>query len=187
MGVMKYLIEDYIGKVVGTATITGNTRKQGRNTQWEFICGNCGSIGYRLPHQLFCGKYKKCSNCRADGIGKDSPAWKGTSDIPATILSSLRANAKRGTRTLAVEITLDDLQEVFDEQEGLCVYTGIPLYFTTSESLGNASVDRIDSSLGYIRGNIQFVEKRVNTMKWNLSKEEFLDLCSLISERRRWV
>lgn len=37
------------------------------------------------------------------------------------------------------------------------------------------SLDRVDSSKGYIRGNIQWVTKRINWMKGDLSMEEFLE------------
>lgn len=47
-------------------------------------------------------------------------------------------------------------------------------------SHGTASLDRIDSSKGYIEGNVQWVHKYVNVMKWDFSMEEFLDICRKI-------
>ena len=43
-----------------------------------------------------------------------------------------------------------------------------------------ASIDRIDSSKGYERGNVQFVHKDINAMKWNLSLAKFMEYCKLI-------
>lgn len=40
-----------------------------------------------------------------------------------------------------------------------------------------ASIDRIDSSKGYIKGNIQIVHKTLNKMKLNMRDEEFIAIC----------
>lgn len=44
----------------------------------------------------------------------------------------------------------------------------------------NISIDRIDSSLGYVRGNVQFVCDIVNRIKQDLSQEELYKWCNLI-------
>jgi hypothetical protein len=48
---------------------------------------------------------------------------------------------------------------------------------SVSESETTASLDRIDSSKGYIEGNLQWVHKDVNIMKMDLSQVEFIDYC----------
>lgn len=47
-------------------------------------------------------------------------------------------------------------------------------------SKSNASLDRIDSLKGYAEGNVQWVHKTVDQMKWNLSQEELVKWCRLI-------
>jgi hypothetical protein len=49
---------------------------------------------------------------------------------------------------------------------------------------GTASLDRIDSKLGYIPGNIQWVHKTINRMKVNLPEEDFVYFCRLITDYR---
>ena len=44
----------------------------------------------------------------------------------------------------------------------------------------NISIDRIDSSVGYVRGNVQFVCDVVNRMKQELIQEELLLWCKRI-------
>lgn len=49
----------------------------------------------------------------------------------------------------------------------------------------NASLDRIDSSLGYIIGNVQWVYKGVNFMKGEMSHDYFIEMCKMITENQR--
>jgi len=44
----------------------------------------------------------------------------------------------------------------------------------------NISLDRIDSSVGYVRGNVQFVCNVVNRIKQELLQEELLQWCKRI-------
>jgi len=43
------------------------------------------------------------------------------------------------------------------------------------------SLDRIDSGLGYDLGNIQWVHKNVNQMKWTLSQAAFIEICLAVA------
>jgi hypothetical protein len=49
----------------------------------------------------------------------------------------------------------------------------------------NLSPDRIDSSKGYTKDNLQFVCNRVNAMKNNMNTEELFDFCKKIVEHMR--
>ncbi len=46
----------------------------------------------------------------------------------------------------------------------------------------SASLDRIDSSLGYIEENVQWVHKDVNMMKRIYDNNYFIKMCKLIAE-----
>ncbi len=92
---------------------------------------------------------------------------------------------KAKSRNKNFNLTLQDLKEIWDRQNGICPYTGIKLvewnYKTESNSLYTASLDRIDSNKGYLKDNVQFVSKNINYMKNNLSHQETIDLCKIIS------
>lgn len=81
---------------------------------------------------------------------------------------SLRC-AKR--RFKDVDITLEDLKETWEKQNGICPYTGFKLILPENSNVNEidffhrASLDRIDSSLGYVKGNIQFISTPINLMK----------------------
>jgi len=49
--------------------------------------------------------------------------------------------------------------------------------------LQTASLDRIDSSKGYVLDNVQWVHKRVNFLKRDYSEKELLFWCNAISEK----
>lgn len=44
----------------------------------------------------------------------------------------------------------------------------------------NASLDRMDSKKGYIKGNIQWVYTPINNMKGSLDDNTFTELCGII-------
>src|SRR5690606_10505851 len=75
-------------------------------------------------------------------------------------------------------ITLEDLKDQWNLQKGICPYTLISLKIPSwskvfIEYSEQASIDRIDSSLGYVKRNIEFVSLPINYMKSNkMSKEE---------------
>lgn len=74
------------------------------------------------------------------------------------------------------------------KQNGNCRFTGKRLTFTSSYKnckLGQtASLDRIDSSKGYEVGNIQWIDKKINWMKWAMSDEEFIYYCKLVTDNQ---
>lgn len=84
-------------------------------------------------------------------------------------------------------ITLNDLYNQWVTQSGICPYSGIKLKLANyvknhNDPLYTASVDRIDSSEGYIPGNIQFVSTSINYMKNTLSDSDTKYLCKCIAE-----
>jgi hypothetical protein len=78
-------------------------------------------------------------------------------------------------------ITADYLREVWALQEGKCAISGVVMEFPTScrgfsssKPMLAASLDRINSSSGYIEGNVQFICVCLNYMKNDWNNEEFL-------------
>lgn len=96
---------------------------------------------------------------------------------------SLRC-AKR--RFKEVNITLQDLREQWEKQNQICPYTRFKLILPTDTIKPNliyrASLDRIDSSKGYIKGNIQFISTPINYMKSTMSHIETVEFLNQISK-----
>ncbi len=81
-------------------------------------------------------------------------------------------------------ITPEDLYELWEKQNGLCAYSKKLLNIETNH-LQRASLDRIDSKIGYVKDNIQLVTYAVNKMKQEFSEGDFLELCFSITDAKR--
>ena len=80
------------------------------------------------------------------------------------------------------------LMELWSAQRGLCAVTGMPMTWgavkradVQRQGYGRAvGIDRIDASVGYVRGNLQLVCSQVNYMRGGLSEEDFLAWCESV-------
>ena len=81
------------------------------------------------------------------------------------------------------DISLSFLKELWKKQNGTCTLTGLHMEHSINKGklFNNVSIDRIDSSKGYIKENVQLVCSVVNRMKSDLSSEEFYNICKLIT------
>ena len=79
-------------------------------------------------------------------------------------------------------ITPEYLRGMYDAQDGKCAITGIEMTHVrgVDDLSRNISIDRIDSSKGYVHGNVQLVCKIVNLMKHEQSLEELRFWCYAI-------
>lgn len=88
-----------------------------------------------------------------------------------------------------IDITEKDLKELWEKQKGICPYSNIKMILPETtlqnsklKSLKKASLDRIDSSLGYIKGNVEFVCNAINNAKNNFTKEEMISFIQEIKK-----
>jgi len=116
--------------------------------------------------------------------GANNCNWKGHGSVPGKALSRVAHGAIR--RGIKFDLSIEDLSDKFEKQNGKCFYTGLKLSFDNNAE-NKASVDRIDSSKGYTKENIQWVSKDVNFMKQALSHERFVSLCKLVSSNKELV
>jgi hypothetical protein len=80
---------------------------------------------------------------------------------------------------LEVSIDIEYAWNLFLLQDRRCVLSGRTLII---ESWPNqtASLDRIDSTRGYVVGNVQWIHKDLQAMKMNFAQEEFVKICEEI-------
>lgn len=111
--------------------------------------------------------------------------FKKYHDLPVALFNKIYRNARK--KKVDFDITIEYVWDLFLKQNKKCKYTNVILTFPKStkenqKNLYTASLDRIDSSKGYIEGNVQWVHKRINIMKLDMEELEFLNWCKLVSD-----
>jgi len=81
-------------------------------------------------------------------------------------------NRKHPENTREFNITTEYIVELWEKQDGKCAYTRRELQYNKIKQ-DRVSMDRIDSSLGYIKGNIALCTWSANNMKQALSISDF--------------
>ena len=108
-----------------------------------------------------------------------------------SLFKSLMRNIKNRCKNKKIEyyITVEDLKELWDKQDGKCFYSGIKMNLPLTSSgfsgkrlMENCSVDRIDSNKLYRKDNIVLCCYGTNIGKGIWSKEEYINFCKLVSK-----
>jgi hypothetical protein len=79
-------------------------------------------------------------------------------------------------RGIDFDILPEDAWELWVKQKGKCALSGVDLNLKTCDEI-TASLDRMDSNLGYLKNNIQWTHKDLNQMKMILTNQQFIDWC----------
>lgn len=165
---------------------TGNVNRSGEH-MWYCKC-ECGNTTIVKSSSLNSRGTKSCGCLTREvgkRVGKESRNWSGFEDISGSQYRRIVEGAVK--RSIDFTITIEDLWDVYISQGKKCIYTGRYLMFDapgySNRYSGNLSVDRIDSSKGYSKDNIQIVFKKINSMKNDMREDEFLNLCREIVMR----
>lgn len=116
--------------------------------------------------------YTKCCPRRYE----EKINYKGYRLVTGSKMTQIKDSVRK--RGLECSVNAEYLWNLFESQDGKCAYTGLPI-----ELNKNASLDRIDSSTGYIPGNVHWVLWDINRMKWNIPHQDFIQLCWLVASR----
>lgn len=98
-------------------------------------------------------------------------------------LKNLVTKARLRTKEFDPEVDWEYLFDLWVNQNGKCIYSGLPLSIEVNHP-HTISLDRTDSRLGYVKGNLQLVSAAVNRMKQEFSEEFFLGLCDKITDNK---
>lgn len=170
------------------------------------ICDNCGKEFQKplseIKRSALAGRNNYCCReCVGQGLSRirkgilKGPANEKTRQHLKEMCNNRRDNMTPFRYTLrsikrrfkTVDVDLNDLKEQWERQDGICPFTGLKLTLPEDGNIKNvdffirASLDRIDSAKGYIKGNIQFVSTPINFMKNDKSDDEVKSFLKKIS------
>lgn len=124
------------------------------------------------------------TRCKCQSIGKNNSNWAGYEDISKSFWHGIVRNSSRNNLGLKCEfnITIEYLWNLYLIQDRKCIISGETLFFPKSnKEKRNLSLDRIDSTRGYVKGNVQWISSKINIMKWYFSLPYFLNMVKLIN------
>lgn len=129
-----------------------------------------------------CGYGSHCKDCEKERK-KIKRATQEINDRDR-FLSRLLSGCK--TRTLKnnipFDLTKEQLIELFEKQNGKCALSNLEMQtvIKAGKNPFNVSIDRIKPGRAYSLSNIRLVCNSINTMRSNLSDEEFLSFCKAV-------
>lgn len=174
--------EDLTGQRINNWQVLHKSKNLKRYQYWTCKCVPCGKTRDIYVQYIF--KTVECLQCRSvKKRGYKNKGWKGCGEISGTAFRSIMKGAK--ARNLDFTITIEYIWDLFLKQDGKCALTGSKLEFPIhlkETAASTASLDRIDSSQGYIEGNVQWVHKKINLMKRDLHPDEFIQYCKLVAK-----
>lgn len=166
------LVGQRFGKLVVDKKL-GNTGKNKRLLYWNCIC-DCGNIVEVSTNNLRQGKTKSCG-CHRNEFRK----LKGQEAAVNRLLGSYKNTAK----SKGLEFKLDKFQ-FLKLVTGRCSYCGVEPQNTVKPTHADDrdperwftynGIDRVDSTKGYIEGNVVSCCTTCNFAKRTMPKEEFL-------------
>lgn len=175
---------DLTGKQFGKWTVLYvDLATLGKKTiSWVCKC-ECGLIKSVFRNSLLRGGSSSCMKCAR----LNAPLWHPISYLWKRTKDSARSR-KSNIRNIKFELTKDDMWNQFIKQDKKCALTGIeliivPLRRQNKDNRTTASIDRIDSNGDYTVDNIQWVHKDLNTMKWNIEQNKFIEYCKLVAKK----
>ena len=136
-------------------------------------CTKCNeTISLVRKSYLLGDGYKQCKDCWYIELGERRRSRRGNSiwedEKERHYFYNIKGRAKR--KKISLNITPKYIFDLLKKQENKCFFLGKEISFDSDE---HPSLDRIDSSLGYIKGNVQWVTSRINRMKGDMTTEEF--------------
>ena len=87
------------------------------------------------------------------------------------------------------DLDLEYLKALWEQQKGICPYSGWDLelpddtrgWLKESKRSRRASLDRIDNSRGYVKGNVRFVSYMANIARGAMEENELIEFCTSVA------
>lgn len=158
-----------------------------------YVESKCGYRGTRRKDHVLSGRTVSCKSFASKITAKNhpppAPIYKGCGDLGRTFWGHIKSTAKK--RGISFDITIEYAWDLFLKQNKKCALSGVEITLTKKTHKCNpdyknftASLDRIDSTKPYFEGNVQWVHKEINYIKRDLTDEEFVTWCKLVSQNK---
>jgi len=115
-------------------------------------------------------RFSFCDLCRKTHSNKLQ-----AEDVNLYLIEKYRRSKGRASREgLEFSLSRPEWVEIYHSQKGLCFYTDEKMVWEPGKGHfpNTISVDRIDNNKGYVKNNVVFCCRRINTVKSNFSLEE---------------
>lgn len=180
-------IKNESGKTYGKLYVTEQYRLttdlKYNYAEWFCHC-SCGSSKWVNGANLRANRITSCGCAR-----KEHPNW-GQKYLPldskyffkAWYVYWLNKTISKGRR---FDLTIQQLDQIYDRQDGKCFYTNQPFILATQAKHclleSNISLDRIDISQGYSLDNVVMCTKMVNIARNVCTQQDFIDMCRQVA------
>ena len=157
------------------------------NKTRRYLCEcDCGTQKVLNRKSLVKGETTSCG-CNWVKSNIKHPSWRGCGDIPLDFFTTIKRGAKK--RNIKFDITIESIWDLLLHQNKKCALSGLDIKFSKIRKnrtlQTTCSLDRKDSSVGYIEGNIQWVHKRINIMKNKLLDKDFIYFCLMVANKNK--
>ncbi len=152
--------------------------KLGMLSKIEALCLNCKQERQSLRRYGF-----NCKRCALDKRKRDRrnhikpmKKWMGE------LLRTLKYRSKE-----SCDLSINFLIKLWTQQKGKCFYSNLPLaepVYGSGRNVYRASLDRVDSSKGYVKKNVVWSLWICNAGKSDFPVEKYLDLCEIVSKNK---
>ena len=153
-------------------TVVGETKiNKSQNLLHKVQC-DCGNTRWMSASEFFNpDKAHKCQKCAAIKRGIELKIKNGLiGDLDAEKYGKIKKSAQ--VRKIEFSVSQQYIWDLYESQNRKCAITGDAI-----PNIKKASLDRIDSHLGYVVGNVQWVSKQANISKHIMSMEELYEFC----------
>lgn len=164
--------------------------KYPKPTEGTKLCNSCNTVydvsNFHGDTSQSSGLQSACIKCQREKTQKCTSTLDG---FIKKIYNGIHHNCERRAKKLNIEITIEDIHELYKKQNGLCAISKLKMTHITYKDTNNKdysnrmniSIDRIDSNLGYTKDNIQLVGAIINKMKTDVPDIDFINMCSIIA------
>ena len=112
-----------------------------------------------------------CNICQQDYVKNKKSTLSG-------YLSSLLTYSRQNKSKMIHDITLDFLKELYNNQNGKCAYSGLQLLLPLNNNNDwIMSLERIDTSMGYIIKNVCLICREFNSMDRSILSNKITGSC----------